>query len=71
MYYIQKLNMIFQQNVFYFVAEIQRYAAFKNTKSKIGTARRTELINKEREEQRAAAEAKRQADKAAKGYKYK
>lgn len=40
----------------------QRYAAFTNTKSKIGTARRTELINKEREEMRKAAEARKAAE---------
>eukprot|EP00904_Undaria_pinnatifida_P010430 jgi/Undpi1/6517/HiC_scaffold_20.g08996.m1 len=46
----------------------QRYAAFTNTKSKIGTARRTEMINKERAEQRLQAEEKKKSERAAKGY---
>lgn len=46
----------------------QRYAAFKNTKSKIGNARRTEMLNQGRIDHRQVLKDQKLASRKARGY---
>lgn len=46
----------------------QRYAAFKNTKSKIGNARRTEMLNQGRIDHRQVLKEQKLASRRARGY---
>lgn len=46
----------------------QRYAAYKNTKSKIGNARRTEMLNQGRIDHRQVLKEQKLAARQAKGY---
>lgn len=47
---------------------MQRYAAYKNTKSKIGQARRTEMLNQGRVDHRQVLKEQKIAARQAKGY---
>lgn len=47
---------------------MQRYAAYKNTKSKIGNLRRTEMLNQGRVDHRQVLKEQKLAARKAKGY---